>query len=921
MGSAFRGLAGGLALLALVLLSACGGKSEQQLDQRGDESPQEVSTQEVGGVLPGASPVTTAAEQRVDRNPPDGNRPAWGEFSAPFGENVHGGNGWAWVTGLGGSPRDFPGSAALVAPSRDALKPALSTLLSGGRSSLDRWGDIPGLCTAIGHSSAQGMDFALQLVAGQLQRNAASGAAVGRQEDEYWSQQCPGCPGAPTAADMARREDDSSLERHATAGVDLLVLEPPAGEGFWAPESLREKLLREVFRPPHPDMSILRLGREAARSFGSELHLAAPLPAALGRDNLWRVAGMLDLVQPVLRPGERADPSKRRAMALSLRSRGKRALLDLAELESLPEPVAQRRTALHLVAGGVVWSDRPEQVPSALRQMLAMATENPQLFFLPAARVGLYYSLASMAAAQVGEPQQDPQEDGLAALDFFGLARLLDDLHIPYTVVFAGDGVSVDDAFEPERLGLYDAILVPRTARMAEVEYQGLAAMSEVGAVVFSGNSGQLDLEGRASGRRPLRAVGGKRIFQLSHTGADYLKAGGAQYRAALAADLAPALAIESTSLSAAVKTSLPGEVFIDRKVDPRTSTLIHHFVPLNDELAGGADGEHWVRLPGWPRGAQLDYELQWYDPAASAPRSLPYRWDAEARELEVKLPALAAWNVLTLRARLALESVSPDARVQVDPPAFDDGSEDRETWQVSFTVPQWPGGKRNLTLRAPEDVVAGGLAGLTDDLRAQWQRSPDGSSALLTARNQLISLRVGLSVGTDFVDVTTSITNLRDQSMAAVEAMFCLDPGDLHHFPERGLDRNYLLRGGKVASLGNERHGSGSPNFTESTGFDLPLTVLESVDDRWSLGHAFEASGLLGANGSGGGVCVHTRPRFGDLAPGQEVVRRGRIYMASGRASNLFERFQREKPFDFELRPAAEPRVAHPCKAQQASR
>ena len=51
------------------------------------------------------------------------------------------------------------------------------------------------------------------------------------------------------------------------------------------------------------------------------------------------------------------------------------------------------------------------------------------------------------------------------------------------------------------------------------------------------------------------------------------------------------------------------------------------------------------------------------------------------------------------------------------------------------------------------------------------------------------------------------------------------------------------------------ERHGSGTPNFSEGTAFDLPMTVLESVDERWSLGHAFEETEILGANGSGGGV------------------------------------------------------------------
>ena len=40
--------------------------------------------------------------------------------------------------------------------------------------------------------------------------------------------------------------------------------------------------------------------------------------------------------------------------------------------------------------------------------------------------MGLYYSLASMASAELGG-KQDPHGDGVSALDFFGLGRLLED--------------------------------------------------------------------------------------------------------------------------------------------------------------------------------------------------------------------------------------------------------------------------------------------------------------------------------------------------------------------------------------------------------------------------------------------------------------------------------------------------------------
>jgi len=167
-----------------------------------------------------------------------------------------------------------------------------------------------------------------------------------------------------------------------------------------------------------------------------------------------------------------------------------------------------------------------------------------------------------------------------------------------------------------------------------------------------------------------------------------------------------------------------------------------------------------------------------------------------------------------------------------------------------------------------------------------------------------------------DYVDISTTIKNVGSARLERVEAMFCLDPGDLYQFPESGLDRNYIMRDGMPTSMGSDRHGSGTPNFSEGTAFDLPMTVLESVDQQWSLGHAFQETEILGANGSGGGVCIHTRPRFGDLHPGLGATRKGRIYMARSAAADLFSRLAKEKPFPFAEPAAPKARPVHPCLA-----
>jgi len=864
-----------------------------------------------------AAPANLGEQPSADRNPADGNRPAWGEFSASFTENVHGGNGWAWVATIGGSPRDFPGPGAALAGALGSLSPARVDLVTASSATLAEWSQIPAFCRGVRAADKGEAEVAVGLPAAALERNP--GSATGRTTDDYWSSDCPGCPGAPTAADLARREDDSSLERHATAGTSLLLLEPPPGSGgVWSAQSLREKLMREVFRPPHPDWSILRLGREAARRLGTELRLSAPLPAALGRDNLWPAAGMLDLVEPVARPGEILDPWRRLAIHRTLRSRGKRPLLRLPKGAAYSADRLLQEVALFLISGGSVLFEAPGEVPEGVRQAMALAQKHPEFFFLRGGRVGLYYSLASMVSAEPGGAG-DPHGDGVTAQDFFGLARLLDELHIPYKVVFAGDGVSVDDAFESERLGLYDTVVVPRSARLSEVEHRALGDMSRVGAVVLSGASAGLDLRGEPRAREPLAPSDGRRMYVLDQHGSDYLADPSAPRRSALAGQLKPAMEVLATTIPAAVASGLPAHVLVERFLDPRSSTLVHQV--LNLAGAGSRTGRvartqpTWMRFPAWPRRADLDYDVRLWSPDNPKGTNLEYRWLAESAELEVQLPALGVWTVLSVRPQLRAASAKGSGRITIEAPAFDPDAEARESRQVTFEVPAWSGGRRKLTLRAPEDIIsASGIAGLGENLRADWERAADGSQVTLRASNQHISVTIEAAVTDDYVDITTTIKNVGSALLERVEAMFCLDPGDLHPFPESGLDRNWLLRDGIVTSMGSERHGSGTPNFSEGTAFDLPMTVLESVDERWSLGHAFEETEILGANGSGGGVCIHTRPRFGDLHPGLRATRKGRIYMARSGAPELFARLVREQPFPFPPPPPATAQQAHPC-------
>lgn len=892
-----------LSVVLGVLLVGCGDHSSSKDKVTGvsDSSAGDPGRQDPSPGEPGESPIDAASgpASSEDITPmppfPDGNRPSWGEFEAPFMENVHGANGWAWVSTIGGSPRDFPGIGGVIGAPELDLSPARPNVLLDQTAPLaDRTG-IAGVCSQARELDESGRHLARGIPASGLELNLA-GNANSTDPNAYWSQTCPGCPGAPTAEDLAKREDDSALERHALAGVALGLLGSPAGQEHWDAKVLREKLLREVFRPPHPDFSILKRGREAARLRTRELHLGATLPTSPGLHTIWAIAGMLDLVALDSDGSAEPSPFTTMARARSLRARGKRALARPGTEDS---DQALLDVALHLVGGGTFLVEASEALPSSIRAAIAIAQKHPELLYMRSGRVGLYYSLASAKAAEAGAGNQVNEE-------FLGLARLLDEVHVPYKVVFAGDGIWVDNAFDTERLGIYDLVVAPQATHLQGAEYQALTEAARVASVLVSGTVGSHELDGRKVARDGLGKGSGDRVFQLAGSGSDYLSQPTKERRASLEKSLLPALTKQSSPLPPRVATDVPTTVLVERFVDPRSHLLTHHFINHDlDEETGRVrklDG-HMLRVPAWPRHHEGRFEVLVYSPEQPTAQALAYSWDEGLEELEIRLPSLGVWTAISVRPQLPSRgNAEGPGKLRIDPPTVDENSQGEGVNQMMFDVPWWWGGNRKLTLSAPEEIFsANNIQGLGHNLVPSWDYKEDGSRLTLSAANKFVHVTVEARVSEpDSVSLKTTIKNLHSERLRRVEAMFCLDPGDLGQFPDSGLDRNFVRRQGEEAALGMDRHFSGTPLFSEGTDFDLPMTVLESVDDLWSLGHAYQNSQTLGANGAGGGVCIHTLPRFGSINPGESRSLSGHIYMASGRASDLFDRFVADPPFTF---------------------
>ena len=197
-----------------------------------------------------------------------------------------------------------------------------------------------------------------------------------------------------------------------------------------------------------------------------------------------------------------------------------------------------------------------------------------------------------------------------------------------------------------------------------------------------------------------------------------------------------------------------------------------------------------------------------------------------------------------------------------------------------------------------------------------QWNtdKAPDELSADCKLPGQG-RFALKLKAAADHIDIELTIRNGSDRVLPWVDWYFCPVAFEAPSLLNRELDRTYLFDGTRLVTLA----GTGDPSETMypvagkrgSAGFipplhaahpaskvqaQAPLILVENRARTHSIGLAFEqAHSIFSSAGNG---CYHADPFFGhDLEPGEERTVRGRLYLTSGKAADLFKRFEKDFP------------------------
>jgi hypothetical protein len=361
-----------------------------------------------------------------------------------------------------------------------------------------------------------------------------------------------------------------------------------------------------------------------------------------------------------------------------------------------------------------------------------------------------------------------------------------------------------------------------------------------------------------------------------------------------------------SASVPAATWSGTGSPVRIEPFIAPDRNSQGLHLIARR-RVDGGS-----VLVPVWREGDFDSCRATWHEPLAARSSALPCRMRADRKGLEFALPPFDRWAVLEVGlGSPAPALVDPGDRVTVEPGNPSQWSE------LVLAPPAWPDGSV-ATLAFPEFFDATGAPdGVWDGLRPSYSRLSETVLGLV-ARTDRVEVTGALEELVDGVRMKMQIRNLSGEPLRDVSALICLSTWPSGQFPSSGHRRTFYPGRDGLISLDRLPIDDGDPLYVESRRFSHPLTVLESVERDLVLGHAFEASSIVGGNG-GTGVCVHSRPEFGDIAPGEAVQRRGRLWLRTGVAGDILADYLaeplEEQPRAWEASSSVRPSL--PCVSQ----
>jgi hypothetical protein len=360
----------------------------------------------------------------------------------------------------------------------------------------------------------------------------------------------------------------------------------------------------------------------------------------------------------------------------------------------------------------------------------------------------------------------------------------------------------------------------------------------------------------------------------------------------------------ESSLLDFRVDVSGEGLRRVARFRAPGRGLLVHHLI--SDARFGGG----FLEVRGFERGkAVVGCRAELIEPFRGKTR--PIGCEPSDGRFEVSVPGFKHWGVVTVQLLPGPPARETTEVVRVTSAATAGTTEGLHRWpELTLLVPEWPAG--SVTLAFPEEIKSedGPLDYAVSPLVPEYTAIEGG--VRFEAVNENARVTGVILSEPDGLRATLVVTNLTDSVLREVEALICLKVDPPLPFPHSGHARTFVPQGDEMISLEEVPGEYGSPAYIDLPRFTHPLTALESVDGEWVVGNAWEGSSIVGGN-AGTGVCVHSKPRFGNLAPGQAVERKGRIWVGRGSADDLLAAYLAD-PLEAEPHTIAASAWTRPC-------
>jgi formylglycine-generating enzyme required for sulfatase activity len=165
--------------------------------------------------------------------------------------------------------------------------------------------------------------------------------------------------------------------------------------------------------------------------------------------------------------------------------------------------------------------------------------------------------------------------------------------------------------------------------------------------------------------------------------------------------------------------------------------------------------------------------------------------------------------------------------------------------------------------------------------------------------------LKAELRAGEDFVDFTLTIRNLTDETLTGVHSNTCFNCGGSGYFRDPERVRSYVWTDDGPTCFLRMPHGGGGeplhngwavakadePAPAGGSKVRYPFVFLRSRDGKWVVAQAYDEGITVASNAHYS--CLHSRPTWPDIPPGEERSRAGKLYFIKGGPDELLARWR----------------------------